>query len=57
MSEANASLLDRRQAVARILRDRGDALAISSLGNPTYDLAAAGDCDRNFYLWARWAGR
>ncbi|SAI01087.1 decarboxylase [Bordetella ansorpii] len=49
-------VLDRRAAVARILRDRGDALAIASLGNPTFDLAAAGDCDQNFYLWGAMGG-
>ena len=35
--------LDRRKAVARILADRGDALLITGLGSPTWDVAAAGD--------------
>lgn len=48
--------LERRAVVARILRDRGDALAITSLGNPTFDVAAAGDCDQNFYLWGAMGG-
>lgn len=48
--------LDRRAAVKRILRDRGDALAIASLGNPTFDLNAAGDCAQNFYLWGAMGG-
>ncbi|MBV7484600.1 thiamine pyrophosphate-dependent enzyme [Bordetella sp. BOR01] len=56
MTTQNPSTLDRRLAVARILRDRGDALAISSLGNPTFDLAAAGDCAQNFYLWGAMGG-
>ncbi|WP_144641277.1 thiamine pyrophosphate-dependent enzyme [Bordetella genomosp. 13] len=56
MTEHTKPVLDRRAAVARILRDRGQALAIASLGNPTYDLAAAGDCDRNFYLWGAMGG-
>ena len=43
--------LDRRQAVARLLADRGDMLVVSGLGSPTYDVAAAGEDDRNFYLW------
>ena len=56
MKEHNTAMLDRRAVVSRILRDRGDALAISSLGNPTFDLAAAGDCPRNFYLWGAMGG-
>lgn len=55
MSEARATL-DRRRAVAAILADRGDAIAVSSLGNPTYDLAAAGDTPLNFYLWGAMGG-
>jgi thiamine pyrophosphate-dependent acetolactate synthase large subunit-like protein len=43
--------LDRRKAVARILADRGDALLITGLGSPTWDVAAAGDHPNNFYLW------
>lgn len=45
-------MLDRRKAVARLLADRDDDLLIvSGLGSPTYDVAAAGDHARNFYLW------
>lgn len=33
--------LDRRAAVARILADRGELLVTSSLGGPSYDVAAA----------------
>lgn len=43
--------LDRRQAVKRLLADRGDMLVVTGLGSPTYDVAAAGEDDRNFYLW------
>ncbi len=43
--------LDRRQAVQRLLADRGEMLVVSGLGSPTYDVAAAGEDDRNFYLW------
>jgi thiamine pyrophosphate-dependent acetolactate synthase large subunit-like protein len=43
--------LDRRQAVKRLLAARGEMLVVSGLGSPTYDVAAAGDDDRNFYLW------
>ncbi len=44
--------LDRRAAVAALLRDRGDLLVVSGLGSPSYDLMAAGDHDLNYYLWA-----
>src|SRR5215475_12118489 len=43
--------LRRREAVATILKDRGDSLVITGLGSPTYDAAAAGDHPLNFYLW------
>jgi len=43
--------LDRRQAVAALLKDRGDQLVVAGLGSPSYDVHAAGDHDANFYLW------
>ncbi len=43
---------ERRELVAQILRDRpDDLLVVTGLGSPTYDVAAAGDDPRNFYLW------
>ena len=54
---SKAALLDRRIAVARLMRDRGDTLVIAGLGSATYDLAAAGDKPENFYLWGAMAGR
>ena len=48
--------LDRRAVAARILRDRGDALIVTGLGNPTYDVAAAGDTPLNFYFWGAMGG-
>ncbi len=44
--------LDRRAAVADLLRDRAGLVAVSGLGSPSYDLIAAGDHDLNYYLWA-----
>jgi thiamine pyrophosphate-dependent acetolactate synthase large subunit-like protein len=44
-------LFPRRPAVARLLAGRRDLLVVSGLGAPTYDVAAAGDHERNFYLW------
>ena len=46
-----AGALARRDAVAALLRHRGDALVVSGLGSPTYDVHAAGDRDDNYYLW------
>jgi len=54
MSKAN--LLDRRQVVSALLADRKEALVVGGLGASTYDIAAAGDHDRNFYLWGAMGG-
>ncbi len=43
--------LDRRAAVAALLKDRGDLLVVTGLGSPSYDVHAAGDRDANYYLW------
>ncbi|MBT3399123.1 MAG: aldehyde dehydrogenase [Rhodospirillaceae bacterium] len=48
--------LDRREAVARLLQDRGELLVVSGLGSATYACAAAGDDPRNFYLWGAMGG-
>jgi len=48
--------LDRRAALARLLRERGDAALVTGLGSPTYDAFAAGDTDHNFYLWGGMGG-
>jgi thiamine pyrophosphate-dependent acetolactate synthase large subunit-like protein len=55
-STTNSVTLQRRDVVSRILRDRKTALAITSLGNPTFDVGAAGDCAQNFYLWGAMGG-
>lgn len=45
-------LPERRDVVAAILADRpADLLVVTGLGSPTYDVAASGDTDLNFYLW------
>jgi thiamine pyrophosphate-dependent acetolactate synthase large subunit-like protein len=54
MSKAN--LLERRSVVAALLAGRKDAIAVGGLGASTYDIAAAGDHDRNFYLWGGMGG-
>jgi thiamine pyrophosphate-dependent acetolactate synthase large subunit-like protein len=54
MSKAN--LLDRRSVVTGLLADRKEAIVVGGLGASTYDIAAAGDHDRNFYLWGAMGG-
>lgn len=44
-------MVNRREAVAALLRDRGDLLVVTGLGSPSYDVNAAGDHPGNFYLW------
>jgi thiamine pyrophosphate-dependent acetolactate synthase large subunit-like protein len=54
MSKAN--LLERRSVVSGLLAARKDAIVVGGLGASTYDIAAAGDHDRNFYLWGAMGG-
>jgi thiamine pyrophosphate-dependent acetolactate synthase large subunit-like protein len=51
-----SSFLHRREVAAALLVDRGDLLVVTGLGSPTYDAAAAGDSDLNFYLWGAMGG-
>src|SRR5712691_12166155 len=54
MSEAklgNDRRLDRREAMQMLLAGRGEMLLVTGLGSTTYDAAAVGDDERNFYLW------
>lgn len=51
-----SSALDRRDAVAALLRDRGSLLVISGLGSPSFDVHRAGDTDANYYLWGAMGG-
>lgn len=43
--------MDRRELVSALLEERGDLLVVGGLGSAVYDMSAAGDSDRNFYLW------
>jgi len=54
MSKPN--LLERRSVVSVLLEGRKNAIAVGGLGASTYDIAAAGDHDRNFYLWGAMGG-
>jgi thiamine pyrophosphate-dependent acetolactate synthase large subunit-like protein len=51
-----SGILERREAVARLLVDRGSDLVVTGLGSPTYDVHAAGDHDANYYLWGAMGG-
>jgi thiamine pyrophosphate-dependent acetolactate synthase large subunit-like protein len=42
--------------VSRLVAGRGDTVVVSGLGAAAYDLAAAGDHARNFYLWGAMGG-
>jgi thiamine pyrophosphate-dependent acetolactate synthase large subunit-like protein len=53
---SNANRLARRSVVASLLKDRKDAIVVGGLGASTYDIAAAGDHARNFYLWGAMGG-
>lgn len=48
--------LERRSVVSRLLANRGDAVVVPGLGSTNYDLAAAGDHERNFYIWGAMGG-
>jgi thiamine pyrophosphate-dependent acetolactate synthase large subunit-like protein len=49
--------LERRAAMATLLAGRDDdLLVVPGLGSTCWDLAAAGDNDRNFYLWGAMGG-
>ncbi|MFW5679125.1 MAG: thiamine pyrophosphate-dependent enzyme [Pseudomonadota bacterium] len=48
--------MDRREAVAALLVGRRDLVVVTGLGSPSYDAFAAGDHERNFYLWGAMGG-
>jgi thiamine pyrophosphate-dependent acetolactate synthase large subunit-like protein len=51
MASKRKITLNRRDVVARIVKDRSDTLVVTGLGSATWDAAAAGDHPNNFYLW------
>lgn len=48
--------IDRREFVNALIAACPEALIISGLGSPSYDVFAAGDRDENFYLWGAMGG-
>ncbi|MEM7195810.1 MAG: thiamine pyrophosphate-dependent enzyme [Pseudomonadota bacterium] len=55
-AEGARLVMDRRAAVAKLLDARNDALVVSGLGSPSYDVYAHGDNDANYYLWGAMGG-
>ncbi|GAA4328935.1 thiamine pyrophosphate-dependent enzyme [Pigmentiphaga soli] len=53
---AHGRRADRRAFVARLLAGVPDALVVAGLGSASYDVFAAGDRDRNYYLWGAMGG-
>jgi thiamine pyrophosphate-dependent acetolactate synthase large subunit-like protein len=56
MSKLSSSAIERRQFVASLLESTPEALVVTGLGSASYDVFAAGDRDRNFYLWGAMGG-
>lgn len=54
--EGEGGLLRRREVVAGLLARRGGALLVTGLGSTSWDAAAAGDDEANFYLWGGMGG-
>jgi thiamine pyrophosphate-dependent acetolactate synthase large subunit-like protein len=50
------SLLNRRDAVRELLRERGALIVVAGLGAPAYDLASCGDGPLDFPLWGAMGG-
>ena len=48
--------VDRRAFVARLIAAVPQALVVTGLGSAAYDVYAAGDRDRNYYLWGVMGG-
>lgn len=49
-------LIERRAFVADLLAQTPEALVVTGLGSASYDVFAAGDCDKNYYLWGAMGG-
>ena len=55
-NSTDSSRCERRAFVSQLIAATPDALVISGLGSPSYDVFAAGDRDHNFYLWGAMGG-
>lgn len=53
---ASTQRADRRAFVAQLIAAVPDALIVTGLGSASYDVFAAGDRDKNYYLWGAMGG-
>lgn len=53
---SNTNKINRRVFVAALLARYPDALVVTGLGSPSYDVYAAGDRPGTFYLWGAMGG-
>ena len=56
MIKNTSNKADRREFVSELLSAIPDALVVTGLGSASYDVFAAGDRDKNYYLWGAMGG-
>ena len=56
LRDTTTATIHRRDFVKELLAQCPDALVVTGLGSPTYDVFAAGDRNKNFYLWGAMGG-
>lgn len=56
VGSSEGSRLERRSAVSVLLERLPDALVVTGLGSPTYDVHAAGPRETSFHLWGAMGG-
>ncbi|MFT4195922.1 thiamine pyrophosphate-dependent enzyme [Ottowia sp.] len=54
--DTSTQRIDRREFVAKLISAVPDALIVTGLGSASYDVFAAGDRDKNYYLWGAMGG-
>lgn len=54
--DTSSKRADRREFVSKLLAATPDALVVTGLGSASYDVFAAGDRDKNYYLWGAMGG-
>src|SRR6478609_1111795 len=55
-ADRTQAMVTRREYVAALLALVPEALVVTGLGSPTWDVFAAGDRPENFYLWGAMGG-
>jgi len=56
MNNSISKTADRREFVSRLLSALPHALVVTGLGSASYDVFAAGDREKNYYLWGAMGG-